>query len=154
MPVSMVWRRGAGRAVDGRGGSHDPAQRGGGGGSARCVRGLVAPRGFPAGPQAAERRPPTPSPTPAAWRGRGGPPEAAPAPQRRGERREEVAAGRGGGGRRRTMRGGGKAAALQPPAEGEEARPGPGRGRSAARWAVAGAGGLSPAAARGEAAWA
>lgn len=56
-PISMVERRGAGRAAAGRGGSHDPAQRGGGG-SARCVRGLAAPRAL----------------QPGLWRPRGFPP--------------------------------------------------------------------------------
>lgn len=51
-------RRGARRAAGGRGGSHDPARRGGSG-SARCVRGL-------AGPQPAQRLPraiPAPQPS-------------------------------------------------------------------------------------------
>lgn len=106
--ASMLARRSAGRAADGRGGSHGPAQRGGG--SARCVRGLVALRGLPAAPQAAQRRPPAPSPTRAAWRGRGGAPDVASAPQRRGKKRR-VAGGRDGKGRRqwgfsRLLRGG------------------------------------------------
>lgn len=80
----MVTRRGAGRAANGRGGSHDPAQRGG---SARCDRGLATPRGFPAGPQVAERRLPAASPTRAARRDCSGAPDAAPTLHRRGEER-------------------------------------------------------------------
>lgn len=120
--ASMVTRRGAGRAADGRGGSHDPAQRGG---SARCDRGLATPRGFSAGPQVAEQRLPAASPTRAARRDRSGAPDAAPVPHRRGEKR--------GGERGRKGGAGGASAACC-----EEARPERGRGRREAAGACRG----------------
>lgn len=80
-------RRGARRAAGGRGGSHDPARRGGSG-SARCVRGL-------AGPQPAQRLP-----------------RAIPAPLRsRGVRTEGLRGHRGG------REGGCAAVVPRPPAE-------------------------------------
>lgn len=84
--ASVAARRGARRAAGGRGGSHDPARRGGSG-SARCVRGL-------AGPQPAQRLP-----------------RAIPAPLRSRRVRTEGLRGKGGG-----REGGREAVVSRPPA--------------------------------------